>query len=41
MSSDVAGWVVVFAAGCAAAVSTYLFFGAYHYRWRQQRRNDD
>lgn len=38
--SDVAGWIAVFASGGAAAASTYLFFGAYHYQWRRRREAD-
>jgi len=30
-------WIVLGCAGAAAALATYLFFGAYHYRWRQIR----
>jgi len=37
--NEIAGWIVLVAAGGAAAASTYLFFGAYHYRWRH--RDDD
>lgn len=36
-----ADWIVLGCAAGAAALAIYLFFGAYHYRWRQSVREDE
>lgn len=35
----VSGWIVLACAALTATAATYLFFGAYHYRWRQSRKH--
>jgi len=33
-----ADWIVLGCAAGAAALSTYVFFGHYHYQWRKMQR---